>query len=436
MAVLHDQVLLEEADGLLRGRGGEADQEGVEVFHHLSPERVDRAVALVDEHHVEGLDGHVRVVGDRHVLADHPLQAEERALLQLRQVGDDLLPSEDRVEPLDRADDDPGDGIDLVGLEVLDVVELGEFPAVVRRRVLLELLERLPAQVGAVHEEEHPPGAAVLDQAIGRGDGGKRLAAPGGHLDEGAGAVLLERALEALDRPALDVPEARRQQLRQVLKPGAEGRGAAVQGMPGRELGRGPEPLGQRLGPVEVEDRPAAGLGIEAVGEAGLDARALIEEGKRVPGAGEMVGHALRVLPRLDLDPRQGGAHLLGLDDARRLAVDVEEVVGEAMSWLQRELADRDTAPSVDIGPGDVLDVPSGRDESGIDRLPGLVLGLLHGSNVLSGDPIRDRDARLVSRSEMRIHQGPKPPGAGPGNAARSAEMPDAAACGPGRTPR
>ena len=65
MAVLHDEVLVEEAEGLLGGRGGEADQEGVEVFEHLAPEVVDRAVALVDDDEVEGLDRECRVVVDR-----------------------------------------------------------------------------------------------------------------------------------------------------------------------------------------------------------------------------------------------------------------------------------------------------------------------------------------------------------------------------------
>jgi hypothetical protein len=35
VAVFHDQVLVEEAEGLLGGRGGEADEVGVEVLQHL-----------------------------------------------------------------------------------------------------------------------------------------------------------------------------------------------------------------------------------------------------------------------------------------------------------------------------------------------------------------------------------------------------------------
>ena len=48
----------------LRGRGGEADEEGIEVFEHLPPEIVDGAVAFVGDDEVEGLDGDGGVVGD------------------------------------------------------------------------------------------------------------------------------------------------------------------------------------------------------------------------------------------------------------------------------------------------------------------------------------------------------------------------------------
>ena len=62
MAVLHDEVLPEEAKGLLRRGGGEADQRGVEVLQDLPPEVVDGAVAFVGHDDVEGLDGYGGVV--------------------------------------------------------------------------------------------------------------------------------------------------------------------------------------------------------------------------------------------------------------------------------------------------------------------------------------------------------------------------------------
>ena len=74
-AVLHDQVLVEEPEGLLARRGGEPDEEGVEVLEHLAPHPVDRAVALVDDDHVERLDRQVLVVVDLHGAVGRQLEA-------------------------------------------------------------------------------------------------------------------------------------------------------------------------------------------------------------------------------------------------------------------------------------------------------------------------------------------------------------------------
>jgi len=65
--VLHDEVLVEEAEGLLVRRRGQPDHERIEVVEHLAPNAVDRAVRLVDDDHVERLGWHGRVVldGDR-----------------------------------------------------------------------------------------------------------------------------------------------------------------------------------------------------------------------------------------------------------------------------------------------------------------------------------------------------------------------------------
>ena len=60
VTVLHDEVVVEEPDGLLRWRGGQADQEGVEVVQDLPPEVVDRPVALVDDDEIERLDRDLR----------------------------------------------------------------------------------------------------------------------------------------------------------------------------------------------------------------------------------------------------------------------------------------------------------------------------------------------------------------------------------------
>src|SRR5262249_21270796 len=51
--VLHDEVLLEEANSPARGRGGEADEKCIEVQEHLTPQLIDGAVTLVHDDEVE-----------------------------------------------------------------------------------------------------------------------------------------------------------------------------------------------------------------------------------------------------------------------------------------------------------------------------------------------------------------------------------------------
>jgi len=63
MAVVADDVFLEEAVGAVVGRRGEADQAGVEVVEHLLPEVVDTAMAFVDEDEVEEFGRDLGVVG-------------------------------------------------------------------------------------------------------------------------------------------------------------------------------------------------------------------------------------------------------------------------------------------------------------------------------------------------------------------------------------
>jgi hypothetical protein len=64
MVVFHDQILIEEADGLFGGSGGKADEEGIEIFEDLTPEIVDGAMAFVGNNKIEGLDGDDGIVGN------------------------------------------------------------------------------------------------------------------------------------------------------------------------------------------------------------------------------------------------------------------------------------------------------------------------------------------------------------------------------------
>src|SRR5437764_3070026 len=93
------------------------------------------------------------------------------------------------VKALDGGDADAADAVELRGLQVLDVVKLGELAAVVGRDELLEFFQGLVAEVAAVDEEEDAARASELDEAVNEVDGGVGLAAAGGHLDEGAAFV-------------------------------------------------------------------------------------------------------------------------------------------------------------------------------------------------------------------------------------------------------
>ena len=142
------------------------------------------------------LHGLRRAPGRRHV--------ETGSLLRFRVQ---LLTLQHGVDPLDGGDAHPAHRIDAVGLQELNVVELGEFAPVAGHGEPLELPVRLSSQVAAVHEEQHPPCARVPDEAIDLVAGHKRLAAAGGHLHQGTRAGLGQRLLQVADGLSLHGPE-------------------------------------------------------------------------------------------------------------------------------------------------------------------------------------------------------------------------------------
>jgi lycopene cyclase domain-containing protein len=163
--------------------------------------------------------------------------------------------------------------------------------------------------------------------------------------------------------------------LRQELKAGAQGRRPSLQRL-ARQLG------GQFLGAVEAEDEAAARLGIEKVGEAGLDAGALVEEGQGIDGTRQVVRHTGGVLARLGLDTGEGGLGLLGFHDASRLAIDVEEVIRVAMACLKREFADGHAPTGMEVDLPGVLNQPARGPEGGVDGFAGFGFGGLHHNNL------------------------------------------------------
>jgi hypothetical protein len=265
--VLHD-IAVEEADGLGCGSSGEADKEGVEVIQNLPPEVVNRAVAFIDDNEVKGFDGEIRVVDNGQRFFGHACGRFEHRLLFVR-FFEFLFAAEDGVEALDCSDADLAGRVERVAAEVLDDELFCEFVVGVRAGVLLEFVERLPAQIVAIDEEQNTFRFGELNEAVAERAGRERFAAAGGHLNETAGTVVGERAFEIRDGFCLHVPEASGFERRQRAEIGAE-----------LQLAKLGEPH-ELLRTVECEDFPAARLWIKAAGELGDFACRLVREWQR-----------------------------------------------------------------------------------------------------------------------------------------------------------
>jgi hypothetical protein len=77
-------------------------------------------------------------------------------------LGVDLFATQHGVKALDAGD---ADAVELCGLQVLDVVKLGELAAVVGRDELLKFLQGLVAKVAAVDEKEEAARAGRSSRA-------------------------------------------------------------------------------------------------------------------------------------------------------------------------------------------------------------------------------------------------------------------------------
>ena len=103
-----------------------------------------------------------------------------------------------------------------------------------------------------------------------------------------------------------------------------------------------------------------------------------VQERQRALMRRQGVGQARAVLGGLRLDPRQGCAGLLRLDDPRGPGIDIEQVVREPVPLLERKLAQRYPLARVQVRLVGVLHGPSRLHQSRVDRLAGGVLGLWH----------------------------------------------------------
>ena len=137
----------------------------------------------------------------------------------------------------------------------------------------------------------------------------------------------------------------------------------------------------QLFGPVERDDLSAAGFGIAAVGELGLDACGLVRERERAPPSWDPLFQSLGVVPRLGRYALEGVTGGLGFDHAQGPSVRVEEVVrepslgGVAFLPLERVLPNCHTEVGVDGDRLVVLDFPASLGQLAVDLLAGALFG-------------------------------------------------------------
>ena len=379
VAVFHDQVLVEEAKGLLGGRGGQANQIGVKVLQHLAPQVVDAAVGLVGDHNVKALDGDGWVVANGLGVFEQGLNLLCGFFVRL--LGQ-LAPFEHAEHALDGADDHAGGCVELVALQVLDDVFLAKLVVVVGAGVGVELFFGLAGQVAPIHQEEHAARSAKLDEAVDEADAGKGLAAAGGHLDEGLGFVGSQGFFQIGDGADLGGPQS---VVRAAAAPfgdqrwhgahaGQEGAGGFADTVAIAGWWKQGQPLHQQLGAEEGEHAAGARFGIQPVGEVGFYARAFPHKGKWAAPGGQGGGQAFGVAAALQFDAGERGALLLGFDDAAGFAVDVEHVVGKPKAVVQRKFANCHAHCRMDIGLGHIANVPARRYQQCIYRYPGFGL--------------------------------------------------------------
>lgn len=246
---------------------------------------------------------------------------------------------------------------------MLDVIELGELATGVRGDEVGELPGGLPAEVGAIDEEEDALGTGVLDQTVGEGAGGEGLSRAGGHLDEGAGMILGKGLLELRDRLELAGAEAL----------AGERMGDGHPGKPRPQGLRLDDPSGQRLGTMEAEDPAGAGMRVTLVPEEGLRAGRFVKEWEALDSRGEELGEEVGklsgIVSRLLRHGGKGRADFLGLDHSDGLTVHQQEVI--AAAGLQRNLADGNALSGAEVDGAVVLYHPATGNQHRVDLLTG-----------------------------------------------------------------
>ena len=309
VVVFHDQVLVEKAEGLLGGCGGEAYDKGVEILQDLAPLVIDGAVALVRYYEVKGFDGDVGIVDDFLDLVCGEIRKGHFILFCV-----EFPAFEHGIEPLDGCDTDFAHRIDVGAREELDIVELRELAAVIRGYVLGEFPTGLAAQGAAVDQEEDASGLGEFDQAVDEAYGRVGLAASCSHLDKRPGPGLFEGYVEVGDGFDLAVAEVFGSERREFFEAGSQG---GILGGPFEEC----------LRFVEGKETPGEWIRIFIVSEICIDAGAFIGKGQGGCDMGNSGREITDIFGGLFGHAAEGGAGGFGLDDAYGFPVGEQGVV-------------------------------------------------------------------------------------------------------------
>ncbi len=286
VAVFGDEVLVEKAERLLGGRGGQADEVRVEIVEDLTPDVVNGTVTFVGDDEIKGLDGNVGIVGDvARFLVPH-VEVEQGAFFEVvLELG---FAAQHGVKTLNGGDANAARLVERVGGEMLDVEEFGKETPIVRRAVLLKFAEGFASEIVAVYEKEDATSVGKLDEAIDGTDGGKGLAAACCHLNEGAGAVLGQGNFQILDRFDLANAQIGFIERRQIAQALADGILLL-------------EPVGERFGTMKGKNGTLARVGVAQVGELRFGTGAFVAKGKReldlrqIGGGGGLVFFGLQM---------------------------------------------------------------------------------------------------------------------------------------------
>jgi hypothetical protein len=125
---------------------------------------------------------------------------------------------------------------------------------------------------------------------------------------------------------------------------------------------------------MKAENRAAAGVGIQKIGETGFDSRGLLAERRRPTWGREVRRKAVAISIGLEFNLGQWNTGFFPFDDAYRVTIHVEKIIGKTITRSEQEFANCYAAPGFDINPITILDNPSGICQKAVDIGTGAVL--------------------------------------------------------------